>query len=418
MSPVVMHVDLDAFYASVEQRRRPELRGKPVIVGGAGDPSSRGVVMAASYEARRFGVRSAMPLAEARRRCPQGIFLPADFEAYRHASAQVFAILRDYSPVIEPLALDEAYLDLTGSAALLGPPVRVAEAIRERVEQTLGITISIGVGSSKLIAKVASRLQKPRGLVIVPLGKEAEFVQGLELRQLPGLGPAAATRLEGLGIRTVAALAATSVDFLESRFGVYGRMLHDFARGGDARPVQNPGAPKSISRETTFDKDTVDAALLGRTLQQLTQEVAAALRHEGLLARTVALKLRYRPFETITRQLTLREASDQDAELTRASAELLETHRDPRRAVRLLGVGVHNLQAFGQLALFDDLPRRRAALDRSLDAVRERYGPRAIHRGALQRIPQRDFRRTDLDAVRALPREGPSARGIPDNGEP
>ncbi len=416
-----MHVDLDAFYASVEQQRRPELRGKPVIVGGAGEASSRGVVCAASYEARRFGVHSAMPLAEARRRCPQGVFLPTDFDAYRRASAQVFAILRDYSPVIEPLALDEAYLDLTGSERLLGPPVRVAEAIRERVERVLGITISIGVGSSKLVAKVASGLRKPRGLVIVPPGAEAEFIQRLELRQLPGLGPAAATRLERLGIRTVAALAAVSADHLESRFGAYGRMLHDFARGVDARPVQNPGIPKSISRETTFDRDTRDALLLGRTLQQLTQEVAAALRRERLLARTVALKLRYRPFETITRQMTLREASDQDPELSRASADLLEVHRDQARAVRLLGVGVHNLQAFGQLDLFDDLPRRRAALDRSLDAVRDRYGPRAIQRGAVRPIPQRDFRRTDLDAVRAQPTEagrGAAARGMPDNGEP
>ncbi len=410
-----MHVDLDAFYASVEQRLRPGLRGRPVIVGGSGEPGSRGVVCAASYEARRFGIHSAMPLVRARRLCPDGIFLPANFPEYRRHSADVFDILHDYSPTVEPLALDEAYLDLTGSEPLLGPPRRVAETIRDRVEHECGLPISIGVGSSKLVAKIASGLQKPRGLVVVPVGGEAAFVQALPVGQLPGLGPAAAARLEGLGIRTVAALARLPLTVLEAQFGAAGPTLRDFAHGIDPRPVLNPGPPKSISRETTFDRDTRDAALLEATLRQLTLEVAAALRRARLLARTLALKLRYQPFDTLSRQCTLPEASDEDALLLQASAALLCAHRDPARAVRLLGVGVQNLVAFGQLSL---LARRGPArigraertgdLDRRLDALRTRYGPRAITRGPTQPLAQRDFRREDLDAVlHRAPKAGP-----------
>jgi DNA polymerase-4 len=397
---VVMHVDLDAFYASVEELLQPALRGKPVIVGGV--PGSRGVVMAASYAARRYGVRSAMPLVQAQRLCPQGIFLPTNFDAYRRYSAQVFAVLRDYSPVIEPIALDEAYLDLTGSALLLGPPQQVAEEVRDRVDREVRLPISIGVGSSKLIAKIASGLQKPRGLVIVPPGDEAAFVQRLALRQLPGLGPALAVRLDNLGIRTVAVLAAAARDYLESHLGSTGAMLHDFAHGVDSRPVVNPGLPKSISRETTFERDIRDAALLAQTLRQLTQDVGTALRHERLVARTVALKLRYRPFQTVTRQATLIEASDQDTALVQAATALLRRHHDSRRLVRLLGVGVHNLETVAQLELFARRPTGAPELDRSLDALRERYGDQAITRGPRSELAQRDFRRRDLDIVRGL----------------
>lgn len=402
-----MHVDLDAFYASVEQRLRPDLRDRPVIVGGSGEPGTRGVVCAASYEARRFGVHSAMPLVRARRLCPEGIFLPANFVEYRRHSARVFDILYDYSPTIEPLSLDEAFLDLTGSEALLGPPRSVGETIRDRVERECGLPISIGVGNSKLVAKIASGLQKPRGLVVVPAGGEAAFVQALTVRQLPGLGPAAAARLEGLGIRTVAALARLPLTVLEAQFGIAGRVLRDFAHGIDPRPVLNPGPPKSISREITFDRDTRNAARLEATLRQLTLEVAAALRRARLLARTVALKLRYQPFDTLSRQYTLPEASDEDVVLLQASARLHRAHRDPARAVRLLGVGVQNLQPFGQLNLLlagegrasRGTAERTGDLDRRLDALRARYGRQAITRGPSEPIEQRDFRREDLNAV-------------------
>jgi DNA polymerase-4 len=362
-----MHVDLDAFYASVEELLQPALRGKPVIVGGV--PGSRGVVMAASYAARRFGVRSAMPLVQAQRLCPPGIFLPTNFDAYRRYSARVFAILRDYSPVIEPIALDEAYLDLTGSALLLGASQRVAEEVRDRVDREVRLPISIGVGTSKLIAKIASGLRKPRGLVIVAPGEEAAFVQGLALRRLPGVGPALAARLDQLGIRTVAALAGTARNYLESHLGSTGAMLHDFAQGVDGRPVVNPGLPKSISRETTFEHDVRDAALLAQTLRHL----------------------------------------DQDTELVQAAAALLRQHHDARRLVRLLGVGVHNLETVAQLELFARRPAGASELDRSLDALRERYGDQAITRGPRSELAQRDFRRRDLDLVRGLTPDGERA---------
>ncbi len=406
-----MHVDLDAFYASVEQCLRPHLQGQPVIVGGSGASDSRGVVCAASYEARRHGVHSAMPLRTARRLCPQAVFLPTDFPAYRRYSARVFAILKDYSPVIEPLALDEAYLDLTGSAPALGPPVRIGQAIQGRVEQDCGLTISIGIGSSKLVAKIASGLGKPRGLVAVASGDEAAFVQQQSLRALPGLGPAAAARLETLGIRTVAGLASLPVEFLAGQFGSFGRTLHEFAHGVDPRPVLNPGPPKSVSREVTFERDTRDAARLERTLRELTQDVGAALRGDALLARTLSLKIRYRPFATLTRQVTLEEASHEDPVLMAALIRLLQTHRDPARAVRLLGVAARHLESGAQLNLFRPAALPAAALDRRLDALRERYGRGVIQRGPGPALRQRDFHRQDLDAVlrRWGPRRGGSA---------
>ncbi|TMG00309.1 MAG: DNA polymerase IV, partial [Chloroflexi bacterium] len=248
MQRVVMHVDLDAFYASVEQLRRPELRGKPVIVGGAGVDGERGVVAAASYEARPFGVRSAMPLSRARRLCPNAVFIPCDFPAYREASKSVFAILDRYSPLIEPIALDEAYLDLTGEDALMGPADTVAVRLRDEVKTRCGLDLSIGVASCKLVAKVASELRKPRGLVVVPPGTEASFLAPLPLGKLPGCGPATAVRLERVGVRTIGDLAALPDPLLGELFGQYGRLLGSHARGIDPSPVLPPGDPKSISR--------------------------------------------------------------------------------------------------------------------------------------------------------------------------
>src|SRR3982075_3342073 len=244
-----MHVDLDAFYASVEQLRHPELRGKPVIVGGAGVDGERGVVAAASYEARPFGVRSAMPLSRARRLCPNAVFVPCDFDAYREASKSVFAILDRYSPLIEPIALDEAYLDLTGEEALLGPPDTVAVRLRDEVKTRCGLDLSMGVASCKLVAKVASELRKPRGLVVVRPGDEASFLAPLPLSRLPGGGPATAVKLERVGVRTIGDLAALPDPLLGELFGQYGRALGGHARGIDPSPVIPPGDPESISRE-------------------------------------------------------------------------------------------------------------------------------------------------------------------------
>src|SRR2546428_5036335 len=287
-----MHVDLDAFYASVEQLRRPELRGKPVIVGGAGVEGERGVVAAASYEARPFGVRSAMPLSRARRLCPNAVVIPCDFPAYREASKSVFAILDRYSPVIEPIALDEAYLDLTGEDALMGPADSVAVRLRDEVKSRCGLDLSIGVASCKLVAKVASELRKPRGLVVVPAGTEASFLAPLPLAKLPGCGPATVVRLERVGGRTVGDLAALPDPLLGGLFGQYGRLLGAHARGIDPSPVLPPGEPKSISREVTFDRDVREAGKSPAKGLGLLQDVAPNLPAPGLSAPPGGLKIR------------------------------------------------------------------------------------------------------------------------------
>ncbi len=396
-----MHVDLDAFYASVEQLRRPELRGKPVIVGGSGAPGERGVVAAASYEARPFGVRSAMPLSRARRLCPNAIFVPCDFDAYREASKSVFAILDHYSPVIEPIALDEAYLDLTGEDALLGPPGAVALRLRDEVKAACGLDLSIGVASCKLVAKVASELRKPRGLVVVPTGGEAAFLAPLPLGRLPGCGPATAIRLERVGVRTIGDLAALPDPLLGELFGHYGRLLGAHARGIDPTPVLPPGDPKSISREVTFDRDLRDAGKVRATALGLLQDVGHSLRAHGLSARTVVLKIRYQPFDTLSRQATLPYPTDRDDQLATALRQLLETQLDPSRPIRLIGAGVSNLEPCAtQLSLLETRSSRMAMLDEQLDELRGRYGDHVISRGSAPRPHQKDVRRDDLDALR------------------
>ena len=401
MQRVVMHVDLDAFYASVEQLRRPELRGKPVIVGGAGVPGERGVVAAASYEARPFGVRSAMPLSRARRLCPTAIFVPCDFKAYREASKAVFDILDHYSPIIEPIALDEAYLDCTGQEALMGPPASVAVRLRDEVKRRCGLDLSIGVASCKLVAKVASELRKPRGLVVVRPGDEAGFLAPLPLAKLPGCGPATVARLERLGARTIGDLAALPDPLLGEIFGQYGRVLGAHARGIDPSPVMPPGDPKSISREVTFDRDQVNLAKVRETALGLLQDVGQSLRAHGLSARTVVLKIRYQPFDTQSRQATLELPTDRDDELAQAYRELFDTQIDRSRPIRLVGAGVSNLEPSAtQLNLLEDRAARRVRLDGELDELRERFGDHVIARGMAVRPHQKDLRRDDLDTLR------------------
>jgi DNA polymerase-4 len=401
MARVVMHVDLDAFYASVEQLRRPELRGKPVVVGGAGLPGERGVVAAASYEARAFGVHSAMPLGRARRLCPDGIFVPCDFAAYRDASETVFLILHRYSPLVEPMSLDEAYLDLTGSEALLGEPEPVAIRLRDEVKRDSGLDLSIGVSSCKVVSKVGSDLRKPRSLVIVPPGEEAAFLAPLPLRKLPGCGPATVARLEQLGVHTIGELAALPEQLMSDLLGLYGRLLHEHARGIDSSPVSPPGDPKSISREITFERNVQDPLQVRETALGLLQDVGRSLRAHHLAARTVNLKLRYQPFETTSRQVTLAEPSDRDQDLIQALRELLDQHLAPRRPVRLVGAGVSNLESRAtQLSLLAPKDAARSALDDRLDGLRARFGEQAISRGPAHHGVQKDWRRDDLDRLR------------------
>jgi DNA polymerase-4 len=395
----IIHLDLDAFYASVEQLRRPELRGVPVIVGGApaGDGTAqlnRGVVSAASYEARAFGVHSAMPLRTALHLCPQAVVVPVDFRAYRDASKTIFDIARDYTPLIEPLSLDEAFLDVTASTRRFGTSRQIAEEIRERILSTTSLHASFGVATCKTIAKIASDLRKPRGFVVVEPGDEAAFLAPLPLRRLPGLGPAAERSLSGLGISTLGQLAALPLDTVQRRVGrASGTSLWERARGIDTAPVTVPGAPRSVSREETFARDVSQRDALHLRIAELASDVGARLRTGGWTARTVTLKLRYSDFTTITRQETLHSSTATDTTVRDAALALLDAAWSGS-AVRLLGVGVSGLADAPQLDLFD-----RPAVDRidhTLDALRQRFGHDAIRRGTGDGLHDLDWRGDDL----------------------
>jgi DNA polymerase-4 len=393
----VIHLDLDAFYASVEQLRRPELRGRPVIVGGGGPDHRRGVVSAASYEVRAFGVRSAMPLVTALRLCPTAVVLPVDFPAYRAASAQVFAIARGYTPQLEPASLDEAYLDVTGSQRRFGPPPAIAVEIRDRILAECGLHASFGVATSKTVAKIASEVRKPRGMVVVVPGEEAAFLAPLPLRALPGLGPAAETALSGLGVSTLGQLAALPEDAVRRRLGeAASRSLLRRARGIDDAAVTVPGRPKSVSREETFVEDVGDRRLLEDRLRQLAADVGRRLRQGGWTAATVSVKLRDSRFVTSSRQRTLAAPVDADRVIAAAALELFAAawRGEP---LRLLGVGTSSLADAGQLNLLDPEVERESRLDRVLDDLRRRFGDGAPHRGgSAPGLRDLDWRGDDL----------------------
>jgi DNA polymerase-4 len=376
----ILHVDLDAFFAAVEQRDRPELRGKPVIVGG--DPRGRGVVSAASYEARRFGVHSAMSLNEAVRRCPDGVFLPVDGRRYQQASRDVMAVLRRFTPQVEPISIDEAFLDVTGSRELFGEGEAIARLIKAAVREEVGLTISVGVATTKLVAKIASDLRKPDGLVVVPPGDEAGFLAPLPISRLWGVGEKTAVVLADYGVRTIGDLAALAPDVVIRRFGKHGGSLVDRARGIDADPVHLGDPAKSVGHEHTFDADTRDPELIERTLLGMADGVAGRLRSAGVRASTVAVKIRDSSFRTITRQRTLPEPTDMTEPIFHAALELARPEVRGIR-VRLLGVTASNLGEREQLGLFPaDDPRHRAAVE-AADALRRRYGEGAVMRGRL-----------------------------------
>jgi len=379
---------MDAFYASVEQRDRPELRGRPVIVGA--DPKGRGVVSAASYEARVFGVRSAMPIGKAARLCPDGVFLPVDMDKYAGASRQIMGILGDFSPLVEPVSVDEAFVDLTGTASLFGPAPEAVREIKRRIRAETGLTASAGLAANKFIAKVASDLKKPDGLVIVEAGREAEFLAPLPIERLWGVGKATAKDLAALGIATIGQLQRLSRATLVARLGDHGAGLHDLAFGRDDRPVEPWTPPKSMGAETTFERDTTDRARLDTTLRGQAERVARELRAERLAAARVTLKLRFADFRTLTRSHTSDPTQD-GLELYRRVAILLarETLVQP---VRLIGVSASALTAeqTGQLGLLGDDAVRRERLARAVDRITDRFGLDAIRPAALVRRPPRD----------------------------
>ncbi len=389
----IIHVDMDAFYAAVEQLDHPEYRGKPVIVGA--DPRrgrGRGVVSACSYEARRFGVRSALPISQAYRRCPQAIYVRPRMERYEEMSRRVFAVLGSFSDLVEPLSIDEAFLDVTGSRQLFGDAEAIGRRLKAQVLEAAGLVASVGIAPNKFLAKIASDLGKPDGFVAVPHGGEAAFLRDLPLSRLWGVGPKTEARLTRIGLRTIGDLAACPRPTLEEMLGEAGGHLWELAHGIDDRAVVAWEAAKSIGAETTFGEDTDDPERLRRTLLALAERVAHRLRDEGYRAGTVTLKYRDSTFTTLTRALTLGEPTDVSGALYRAALALLERVPRRQRKVRLLGVSASRLilgaaGAGEQLSLFTARHDRSRALDRAVDAIRDRFGEDAIRRAALAKEP-------------------------------
>ncbi|MDQ3871927.1 MAG: DNA polymerase IV [Chloroflexota bacterium] len=381
--PSVLHVDLDAFFAAVEQRDRPELRGRPVIVGGGG-PTDRGVVSAAAYEARRFGVRSAMPLRTAAALCPAGIFLPVDGRKYSAVSRQVMAILRRFTPRVEQVSIDEAFLDLAGSEPLFGTGESIAARIKLAIREELRLTASVGVATSKLVAKIASELNKPDGLVVVQPGQEAQFLAPLPIERLWGVGAHTRAALAEYGVGTIGDLAVLPEDVLTRRFGRQGALLRERASGFDPSPVADESDAKSVSHEHTFGVDTNDWETIERTLLALSEGVAGRLRAGRVKAATIGVKVRDADFETRTRQRTLAEPTDLTEPIWRTAVALARPQVRGIR-VRLVGVVGSHLVQREQLSLFgsDDARRRQAVA--AEDAIRRRFGERAITRARLLR---------------------------------
>ncbi len=337
----ILHCDMDCFFVAVHVRDDPVLRGKPVVV--AGDPSGRGVVAAASYEARAFGVHSAMPSAQARRLCPQLIFLRSDFGRYRAESEKIFDIYRHYTPLIQTLSLDEAYLDVSEHLGSYGSATAIAEAIRRRVREERGLTVSVGVAPNKLVAKIASDQDKPDGLTVVRPHQVAGFLAPLPVRRIHGVGPASARKLGEMGITTVAELAATPLDVLLSRFGHWGRTLWEYAHGRDDREVSTDRVRKSLGTERTFDRNVQDIGEMDRILEKMTLEVVRGLESRNTAACTVTVKVRYPDFTTLTRSHTMDGPSAQVERIENCAKDLLRRTEAANRSVRLLGLTAEGL---------------------------------------------------------------------------
>lgn len=381
VSPSVLHVDLDAFFVAMETLRRPELAGKPVVVGFTGP---RGVVSTASYEARAFGVHSALPMARARRLCPRAAYLPVDFAYYAEASERFHAILRDYTPACERAGTDEAYLDVAGCERLFGDGEAIARAIRGRVRAEIGIAASAGVAANKLVAKVASDAAKPDGLRVVPAGAEAAFLAPLPVRDLPMVGPRLAARLAEMGLRTIGEVAAWPAAALRARFGRMGEELHERALGRfDAPVLTERAAARSVSRETTFGEDEPSRARLRAVLRAQAERVARDLAREGRAARTVVLKLRFPPFQTLTRSHTPARQVALADDIFAAGADLFERlwREEGRRPVRLIGVGVANLVPRARQLRLGETPES-DRLAETVGALRDRFGDGAVRRAA------------------------------------
>jgi len=378
----ILHVDMDAFFVSVELLARPDLRGKPVVVGG--QPDQRGVVSAASYEARKYGIHSAMPLRTAGRLCPHAVFLDGHHGKYEEWSDRVASILARFSPIVEMVSIDEAYLDLAGTERLNGPPFAAADKLLRTITKETELPCSGGLASTRLVAKVASDQAKPRGLVWVAPGMEARFLASLPVRKIPGIGEVTERALRALAIDTVEQLASYPQENLEKIFGQWGTALYRKARGGDAYEFLIDAEPKSISHNHTFGEDTGDVAEMESLLSHLSQKACKRLREAGLSSRTLTLTIRYAGFETYTRSKTLQEPGRLDADIFAVFLELFREHRDAKRQVRLLGVALSALShGAEQLDLLEAEQREKLAkLTEATDHLRDKFGFGSVQFGA------------------------------------
>ncbi len=399
---------MDAFYASVETLDDPALKGKPVIVGGS---ERRGVVCAASYEARKFGVHSAQPTATAKRLCPNGIFLPLRMERYKEASERVFEIFGRYTPLVEALSIDEAFLDVTASTRLFGAPGEIAKKIKEAVKRETGLTVSAGVAASKFVAKIASDLRKPDGLTIVPRGKEKEFLAPLPVGKLWGVGKVTQEALHRMGVETIGDLSRIPAEVLSRKFGKHGALLHELSLGIDEREVVPERDAKSIGREETYPHDLIETEAIKKELLSLAMQVAERTRRHGVKGRTVTLKVKYHDFTLITRAATLYHGTDDGGEIYRSVLTLLPRTEAGSRPVRLLGISLSGLAESGeptrgrepeQLTLFRKRSEgmsgpsaggkgapaavsreRKEKLNRAVDRIREKFGKKGIRPATL-----------------------------------
>lgn len=380
MQRYIIHVDMDAFYASIEQRDKPELVGVPVIVGGL---SNRGVVATASYEARKYGVHSAMSMVEARRRCPEAVFITPDHRKYSFVSAQIRQILDRYSPLVEPLSLDEAFLDATGMDGLYADPADIARRIKDDIKQQLQLTASAGVAPNKFLAKLASDLQKPDGLYVIRPGEEAQVLAGLPVRRLWGVGEVTAASIARLGIRTIGQFAAADPKLLERHIGRGVYDLQRLARGLDDRPVVPDQQIKSVGNEETFDQDLYQWDEIEKQLLLFADKVGWRLRRLTLSGRTITVKVRFASFKTVTRSRTLEEATNLDDALYHIARELYKSIPSTE-GIRLLGLTVSNLQPAGQaMALFDSKQEKQESLHKVVDELKVRFGAAAVMKGRL-----------------------------------
>jgi len=385
----IIHLDMDAFYASVEQLDHPAYRGKPVVVGA--DPkggAGRGVVAACSYEARRFGIRSAMPISRAYRLCPAAVFVRPRGDRYAEMSARIFAILREYTDLMEPLSIDEAFLDVTASQRLFGPAETIGRTLKARIRSELGLVASIGLASNKFLAKVGSDLGKPDGCVTVAPGQERAFLDPLPISRLWGVGPKTEARLQQMGFRTIGQIARSRVEDLENVLGQGGRDIWEMANGEDDRLVEPEQEAKSIGTEHTFSEDTEDSAIIRRTLLELSDKVGSRLRQEGVLAGGVTLKFRDHRFHTVTRAAIIEPPTDVGDDLFREAWRLLQGVEWKGSRVRLVGVTATRLApvsglAVGQLSLFSPARNAKQELAQVVDKIRDRYGQTAITRASL-----------------------------------